>query len=123
MSDDLADLRRRVAALERDLAALYEDPPMPAGEVSPVPRNATFEQAVDLFLDANPWVAANHVLYVTALFKLAQLLDSQTKPSAATVMEFRQNATELRKCRPDSDEGSGEDSFDQAIAKILGDEP
>ncbi|AXY51660.1 hypothetical protein YT1_2232 [Rhodococcus ruber] len=106
-----------MAMLERDLAALHADPPsLPAGPVADVPRNATFEQSVDLFLDANPWVGDEHVLYVTALFKLARLLDGQTKPSAAAVMEFRQNATALRQCRPE--DAGDEDSFEKALADL-----
>lgn len=117
MDEITRDLARRVAMLERDLAALHTEPPsLPAGPVADVPRNATFEQSVDLFLDANPWVGDEHVLYVTALFKLARLLDSQTKPSAAAVMEFRQNATALRQCRPE--DAGDEDSFEKALADL-----
>ncbi|QXU55208.1 hypothetical protein [Rhodococcus sp. LW-XY12] len=123
---DLSDpevkaLVRRLEMLERDVAALHEagQPPMPEQMASAVVRNATFEQAVDLLLDACPWVSDEHTPYVSALFKLARQIDGQQKPSSAAIMEFRMNVNDLRRCAPEDVEGKA-DPFDEQLAKILG---
>lgn len=120
---DLKALVRRIEMLERDLAAVHDqlEAPMPADlGASPVVRNAKFEQSVDLFLDSCPWVSDQHTPYVTALFKLAKVLDHSEKISAATMMEFRQNVNDLRKCAPEEKAGDQPDALDAVVAQLLG---
>lgn len=120
---DLKALVRRIEMLERHLSAVHEqlEAPMPADlGASPVVRNATFEQAVDLFLDSCPWVSDEHAPYVTAMFKLARVLDHSQKVSAATMMEFRQNVNDLRKCAPEEKAGDQPDALDAVVAQLLG---
>ncbi|MGW9567146.1 hypothetical protein [Prescottella equi] len=89
-----------------------------------VVRDASFTSAIDLYLNANPWVNDDHTPYVTALFQIAKQLD-YSKFSAAAVMEYRQNFKELRACQPASvapagaQSGAGVDPFDAALAKIV----
>lgn len=121
---DVKALVRRLEMVERDLAAMHDQLERPLPDdlgASPVVRNATFEQAVDLFLDACPWVSDEHTPYVSALFKLARVLDHGEKLSAATMMEFRQNVNDLRKCAPEGDTAADDDDdLDKVIAKIMG---
>jgi hypothetical protein len=95
-----------------------EDPQLPAPEGSQVVRNATFGYAVDAYLNANAWVTDDHLGYVTALFKIANVLDYGGKGlTAALVMEYRQNFEKLRACAPvkaDDDE----DDFDKVVAGL-----
>ena len=93
-------------------------PPMPEQMASAVVHNATFEQAVDLLLDACPWVSDEHTPYVSALFKLARQIDGQQKPSSAAIMEFRMNVNDLRRCAPEALDGKA-DPFDEQLAKIF----
>lgn len=83
-----------------------------------VVRNASFTSAIELYLDANPWVSDDHTPYVTALYKLAHTLDYASKLSAAMVMEYRQNFKELRACQPEH-QGDDIDPFDKALAEIV----
>lgn len=118
---DVKALVRRLETVERDLAALHEagERPLPDDMASTVVRNATFEQAVDLLLDACPWVSDEHTPYVSALFKLARQIDGQQKPSSAAIMEFRMNVNDLRRCAPEDIDGKA-DPFDEQLAEILG---
>lgn len=117
---DVKALVRRLEMLERDVAALHDagELPMPDQMASAVVRNATFEQAVDLLLDACPWVSDEHTPYVSALFKLARQIDGQQKPSSAAIMEFRMNVNDLRRCAPE-EIGDAKDPFDEQLARIL----
>ncbi|MCD2142339.1 hypothetical protein [Rhodococcus pyridinivorans] len=120
---DVKALVRRLETVERDLAAMHAQLERPLPDdlgASAVVRNATFEQAVDLLLDASPWVGDEHTPYVSALFTLARTLDNAGKISAATMMEFRQNVNDLRKCAPEEKAGDKPDQLDAVVARLLG---
>ena len=83
--------------------------------------NESYEGSVESFLSVNEWVSDSEAPYLASLFHIARLLDLKVKASqalpAGLTMEFRMLFSELRKCKP-ATEQSDDDGFDDEIANI-----
>lgn len=80
-----------------------------------VVRNATYGQAVDLFVDANDdWLTDSETPLVTALFKAAEALDTRT--TAALLGEFRQVMRELYRRKPGVPLAAKLDEFEEMMS-------
>ena len=86
-------------------------------------RNATFEQAVDEYLNANEWVGDDETPLVTALFHIAMQLDKVAGTvkglPAGLTQEYRMLFVELHSRKPDEDGVVKGDALDEVLAGIF----
>ena len=80
----------------------------------PVIRNASFTDAVELYVNHNDdWMTDSDAMLVTALFKSAAVLDQRV--TASLLGEFRQVLRELHKRKPGLPLEQKLDEFDELI--------
>jgi len=86
-------------------------------------RNATFEHAVDAYLNANDWVGDDETPLVTALFFIARQLDKASNSArglpAGLTMEYRMQFVELHRHKPVEDGEPKKDGLDAVLEKIF----
>lgn len=81
----------------------------------PVIRNASFRDAVDLYVNHNDdWMTDSDAMLVTALYKSADKLDIGV--TASLLGEFRQVLRELHKRKPGLPLEQKLDQFEELIA-------
>ena len=81
-------------------------------------KDASYEQAIDLYLEENDWLDDSQQPLVTQLYKIAQVLDSNARITAGMTTEFRMTFMSLHNMRPDNEE-LAKDS-DEAFFASLG---
>lgn len=87
-------------------------------------RNATYEHAIDVYLNANDdWLGDDQTPLVTALFILAQKLDKESNSAKGVTvgltMEYRMLFVELHKHKPVEDGEAKKDGLDAVLEKIF----
>ena len=81
----------------------------------------SYAESIETFLSVNEWVSDSEAPYLASLLHIARLLDVKVKAGqalpAGLTMEFRMLFSELRKCKP-ATEQSDDDGFDDEIDAI-----